>query len=113
MQGVRDADSRVSPSRQNCARSLMCSCRGFDQVGQEHGKIIAEYQAICERCGQLAAKISEIYLQFLKILETIEKPSLIHYGSFETEFLKQMGARYGTSVQAVLENNGNHSPTNL
>jgi len=56
---------------------------------------------------------AQIYLQFLKILETIEKPSLIHYGSFETEFLKQMGARYGTSVQAVLENNGNHSPTNL
>jgi predicted RecB family nuclease len=56
---------------------------------------------------------AQIYFQFLKILETIEKPSLIHYGSFETEFLKQMGARYGISVQATLESNGNHTPTNL
>jgi predicted RecB family nuclease len=56
---------------------------------------------------------AQIYFQFLKILETVEKPSLIHYGSFETEFLKQMSARYGTSVQTALENNGNHTPTNL
>jgi predicted RecB family nuclease len=27
--------------------------------------------------------------------------------------LKQMGARYGISVQTALENNGNHTPTNL
>jgi predicted RecB family nuclease len=56
---------------------------------------------------------TKIYFQCLKILKTIEKPSLIHYGSFETEFLKQMGARYGISVQTALENNGNHAPTNL
>ena len=56
---------------------------------------------------------AQIYFQFLNILKTIEKPSLIHYGSFETDFFKQMGARYGVSVQNALENNGNHTPTNL
>ena len=56
---------------------------------------------------------AKIYFQFIKILESIEKPSLIHYGSFETEFLKQMGARYGISIQPGLENNGNYTPTNL
>jgi predicted RecB family nuclease len=56
---------------------------------------------------------AQIYFQFLNILKTIDKPSLIHYGAFETEFLTQMGARYGISVQTVLENNGNHPPTNL
>jgi predicted RecB family nuclease len=56
---------------------------------------------------------AQIYFEFLNILKTIDKPSLIHYGGFETEFLKQMGARYGISVQTALENNGNHTPTNL
>jgi predicted RecB family nuclease len=56
---------------------------------------------------------AQIYFQFLNILKTLDKPSLIHYGAFETEFLKQMGARYGISVQTALENNGNHTPTNL
>src|SRR6516165_778570 len=50
---------------------------------------------------------AQIYFQFLNILRTIDKPSLIHYGAFETEFLKQMGARYGISVHTALENNGN------
>jgi len=56
---------------------------------------------------------AQIYFQFLNILKSIEKPSLIHYGSFETDFFKQMGVRYGVSVQSALENNGNHTPTNL
>jgi predicted RecB family nuclease len=56
---------------------------------------------------------AQIYFQFLNILKTIENPSLIHYGSFETEFLKQMDVRYGISVQTALETNGNHTPTNL
>ena len=43
---------------------------------------------------------AQIYFQFLNILKTIEKPSLIHYGSFETDFFKQMGVRYGISVQS-------------
>lgn len=32
---------------------------------------------------------------FLAILSTIEKPILIHYGSFETQFLRKMCERYG------------------
>ena len=56
---------------------------------------------------------AQIYFQFLNILQSIEKPSLIHYGSFETDFFKQMGVRYRVSVQSALENNGNHTPTNL
>lgn len=56
---------------------------------------------------------AQIYFQFLQILKTIENPSLVHYGSFETAFFKQMAARYGISVQTALENNGNHPPTNL
>jgi len=56
---------------------------------------------------------AQIYFQFLNILKSIEKPSLIHYGGFETDFFKQMAARYGVSVQSALENNGNHTPTNL
>ncbi|WP_036048529.1 IS66 family transposase [Bradyrhizobium sp. Tv2a-2] len=60
-----------------------------------------------------AADEAQIYFQFLNILRTIDKPSLIHYGAFETEFLKQMGSRYGLSLETVLENNGNHGPTNL
>src|SRR6266404_1842597 len=32
---------------------------------------------------------------FLAILTTIEKPILVHYGSFETKFLKKMCDRYG------------------
>jgi predicted RecB family nuclease len=56
---------------------------------------------------------AQIYFQFLNILKTIEKPSLIHYGSFETDFFKQMGVRYKVSVQSALENNGNHTPINL
>jgi predicted RecB family nuclease len=56
---------------------------------------------------------AQIYFQFINILQTIDKPSLIHYGSFETEFLTQMGARYKTSVQTALQTNGNHTPTNL
>ena len=56
---------------------------------------------------------AQIYFQFLNILKTIEKPSLVHYGSFETDFFKQMGVRYRVSVQNALENNGNHTPINL
>ena len=32
----------------------------------------------------------KIWREFLAILETVEKPVLIHYGSYETTFLKQM-----------------------
>ena len=37
----------------------------------------------------------KIWREFLAILETVEKPVLIHYGSYETTFLKRMSERYG------------------
>jgi predicted RecB family nuclease len=37
----------------------------------------------------------KIWREFLGLLETIEKPVLIHYGSYETTFLKEMSERYG------------------
>ena len=46
---------------------------------------------------------ARIYLQCLNILKAIENPSLIHYGGFETDFFKQMGMRYGISIQRSLK----------
>jgi predicted RecB family nuclease len=37
----------------------------------------------------------KIWREFLGILETVEKPMLIHYGSYETGFLKVMGEHHG------------------
>jgi predicted RecB family nuclease len=41
----------------------------------------------------------KIWMQFVGILETVENPNLIHYGSYETIFLKEMLRRYGTPTQ--------------
>ena len=38
----------------------------------------------------------KIWREFLAILEAIEKPVLIHYGSYETTFSKQMAERHGS-----------------
>jgi predicted RecB family nuclease len=40
-----------------------------------------------------------IWMQFLGILETVDNPNLIHYGSYETIFLKEMLRRYGAPTQ--------------
>jgi Transposase IS66 family/RNase_H superfamily len=37
----------------------------------------------------------KIWREFLGILETVEKPVLVHYGSYEDIFLKRMTERYG------------------
>ena len=37
----------------------------------------------------------KIWREFLAILEILEKPVLLHYGSYETTFLKQMSQRHG------------------
>jgi len=36
----------------------------------------------------------KIWREFLAILETVETPVLVHYGSYETMFLKQMKERH-------------------
>jgi len=40
----------------------------------------------------------EIWISFLKVLATIDKPQLIHYGSYETMFLKRMQKRYPDTI---------------
>ena len=40
----------------------------------------------------------KIWREFLAILESVEKPVLIHYGSYETSFLKQMRGRHGSPL---------------
>ena len=40
---------------------------------------------------------NKIWVDFLTILATINNPVIIHYGSFETNFIKQMCERYGGS----------------
>jgi hypothetical protein len=42
-----------------------------------------------------------IWRDFLSLLATVERPVLLHYGSFETRFLTQMGARYPSSSEAT------------
>jgi predicted RecB family nuclease len=53
----------------------------------------------------------KIWREFLAVLESVEKPVLIHYGSYETTFLKEMQKRHGgfrdDSVAAI------RSATNL
>jgi predicted RecB family nuclease len=43
-----------------------------------------------------AADEGKIWREFLAILETVEKPVLIHYGSYETNFSKEMAERHGS-----------------
>ena len=40
-----------------------------------------------------------IWISFLRTLAKIESPQLIHYGSYETVFLKRMKERYGEAVE--------------
>jgi predicted RecB family nuclease len=41
----------------------------------------------------------KIWCDFLRVLSQIENPVLIHYGSFETTFIKRMCARYGEPTE--------------
>jgi predicted RecB family nuclease len=45
----------------------------------------------------------KIWREFLGILETVEKPVLIHYGSYETDFLKTLNERHGNQLQGQLD----------
>jgi predicted RecB family nuclease len=41
----------------------------------------------------------KIWREFLGILETVEKPVLVHYGSYEIEFLRQMSRRHESALE--------------
>src|SRR6266581_3864303 len=45
----------------------------------------------------------KIWREFLGILESVEKPVMIHYGSYETNFLKQMKERHAEPLQRSTE----------
>ena len=51
------------------------------------------------------------YGKLLELLKSIHKPTLFHYGRFETVFFEQMGNRYGETLQAALATN--ETPTDL
>ncbi len=44
-----------------------------------------------------------IWADFLDLLATLENPTLIHYGSFETTFLRRLLARYGCPASEAVE----------
>lgn len=54
-----------------------------------------------------------IWREFLAILGTVEKPVLIHYGSYETTFLKRMCGRYGPETVGPVQSAALQSAINL
>ena len=54
-----------------------------------------------------------IWRKFLGVLETVEKPVLIHYGSYETTFLKAMKERHGGFLNGSVAANPIGSTINL
>jgi hypothetical protein len=57
-----------------------------------HGDAVVQHSLWADT----VADEGKIWREFLAILETVEKPVLIHYGSYETVFLKQMSVRHGS-----------------
>jgi predicted RecB family nuclease len=55
----------------------------------------------------------KIWKEFLGILETVEKPVLIHYGSYEAEFLRRMQDRHGDPANGCEASKAIQSPLNL
>jgi predicted RecB family nuclease len=50
-----------------------------------------------------ASEEKEIWACFLRALAQIENPQLVHYGSYETTFLKQMKQRYGNGGEGAID----------
>ena len=55
----------------------------------------------------------KIWREFLALLETVEQPVLIHYGSYETDFLAKLTERYGNSPQGPSDSALKHNTINL
>ena len=55
----------------------------------------------------------KIWTDFLRVLSGIENPILIHYGSFETTFMKRMCDRYGEPPEGSAVAKAVESPVNL
>ncbi len=54
-----------------------------------------------------------IWNEFLAVLSAIDRPVLIHYGSFEAKFLKKMCARHGSPPDGSIAAGAIASPLNL
>jgi predicted RecB family nuclease len=55
----------------------------------------------------------KIWTDFLRVLSGIENPVLIHYGSFETTFMKRMCDRYGEPLEGSVMAKAIESAVNL
>jgi len=55
----------------------------------------------------------KIWREFLALLETVEQPVLIYYGSYETTFLKEMKKRHGGTQDGSVAANAIDSAINL
>ncbi|MGD0662575.1 MAG: IS66 family transposase [Syntrophorhabdales bacterium] len=60
-----------------------------------------------------AADEEKIWTDFLRVLSDIENPVLIHYGSFETTFIKRMCDRYGRPPEDSSTSKAIESTVNL
>ena len=69
------------------------------------------------RCHSLWAERpndeKNIWAEFLRILSEIHSPVLIHYGSYETTFLKRMSKRHGGPTEGTATANAINSAVNL
>ena len=54
-----------------------------------------------------------IWHEFLRLLSTIERPVLIHFGSFETKFIKHMYRRYGNPFSGAVLERALNEPCNI
>jgi predicted RecB family nuclease len=54
-----------------------------------------------------------IWTDFLAVVSAVERPILVHYGSFETKFLKKMCERYGSPPAGSVAAEAIGSPVNL
>jgi predicted RecB family nuclease len=74
-------------------------------------------------CGESAVQHSlwadtvadegKIWREFLALLETVVKPVLIHYGSYETTFIRRMTEQYGKAAEHSVAATGLLSPVNI
>src|ERR1035437_52031 len=55
----------------------------------------------------------KIWREFLALLETVEKPVLIHYGSYETEFIRKLSDHFGAPTATAPESTENQKAINL
>ncbi len=63
--------------------------------------------------AETVAEEGEIWRKFLHLLVSIERPVLIHYGSYESTFLKRMHERHGGAPEGSAAANAIQSPINL